>query len=76
MEKYIAAIFTCSGLIIIALSGIGKILMVGLPDFYPAHETSSYIPLITFIVGIMILLIGLSFYIKKVLFYDLSKNNN
>ncbi|GAA0501857.1 hypothetical protein GCM10008986_31740 [Salinibacillus aidingensis] len=73
MDKLTAAIFTCSGLIIIALSGIGKILMIGLPDFYPASEDSNYIPLITFIVGLIILLIGLSFYVKKILLYDLSK---
>ena len=44
MNKYIAAIFTCSGFIIIALSGIGKILMIGLPEFYVNQEESSIIP--------------------------------
>lgn len=63
MDKYIAAIFTCSGFIIMALSGIGKILMIGLPEFYVNQEASSVIPLITLIGGIIMALIGLSFYL-------------
>ena len=73
MNKYIAAIFTCSGFIIIALSGIGKILMIGLPEFYVNQEESSIIPLITFIGGVITALIGLSIYIMKLLTYEIRK---
>ncbi|RPF55493.1 hypothetical protein [Aquisalibacillus elongatus] len=66
MDKYIATKFTCTGFIIMALSGIGKILMIGLPDFYVHQEDSSIIPLLTFIGGSIVSLIGISFYIKKV----------
>lgn len=47
--------------------------MIGLPEFYVNQEESSIIPLITFIGGVITALIGLSFYIMKLLTYEIRK---